>query len=282
MRETDTVGNETNQSSTSLKLAKLQKKLNRKLSFEKQLEEWNDPELLMKNEKEFMKDPYRTIFISRLDYNLSEIEISNNLSKYGIIESIKIIRDKSGKSRGYGFVVYERLSDAETCINELASTGLKIPDVNRTILVDIERGRLVRTWKPRRLGGGLGGRNYTKPSQFLHVNSSAAASGRRLNIQNNPYNNNSSPQPSSMHGSVTSSSSINPLKRSAPSRPANADNKRPYIPAVSTIPTASTNSNESIRDKYAKYNVSDKELSSSGGYKGVSSGRSIRSIRQRD
>ncbi len=30
------------------------------------------------------------------------------------------------------------------------------------IKVDVERGRTVKGWKPRRLGGGLGGRGYTK------------------------------------------------------------------------------------------------------------------------
>ena len=36
------------------------------------------------------------------------------------------------------------------------SDGLHI--MGKKILVDVERGRTVRGWKPRRLGGGLGGR----------------------------------------------------------------------------------------------------------------------------
>jgi len=38
--------------------------------------------------------------------------------------------------------------------------GIRIKD--RRVLVDVERGRTVKGWKPRRLGGGLGGRGYTK------------------------------------------------------------------------------------------------------------------------
>lgn len=34
--------------------------------------------------------------------------------------------------------------------------GLKM--MNRRLLIDVERGRTVKGWKPRRLGGGLGGR----------------------------------------------------------------------------------------------------------------------------
>lgn len=37
----------------------------------------------------------------------------------------------------------------------------------RKILVDVERGRTVKSWKPAKLGGGLGGRHYTKPKPLL-------------------------------------------------------------------------------------------------------------------
>src|SRR5271170_4439817 len=37
---------------------------------------------------------------------------------------------------------------------------LKIRD--RRVIVDIERGRTTKGWRPRRLGGGAGGRGYAK------------------------------------------------------------------------------------------------------------------------
>jgi U1 small nuclear ribonucleoprotein len=46
--------------------------------------------------------------------------------------------------------------------------GLKI--LGRRILVDVERARTVKGWKPRRLGGGLGGRE-----QSQHKSSSSLA-----------------------------------------------------------------------------------------------------------
>ncbi|CAH2353090.1 U1 small nuclear ribonucleoprotein 70 kDa homolog [[Candida] railenensis] len=168
-----------------------------KESLKRQQRDWDDAELLAQNEKEFsMKDPYRTIFVSRLPYAVTELEISKSFSKYGIIESIRITRDKiTGKSRGYGFIVYERESDAKNCIRELAPVGLRMEaeggketnSKSRIVLVDIERGRLSRSWKPRRLGGGLGGRHYTKPNALSSSNASAAASGRRLHLSSNPY-----------------------------------------------------------------------------------------------
>ncbi|KDQ53119.1 hypothetical protein JAAARDRAFT_435566 [Jaapia argillacea MUCL 33604] len=42
------------------------------------------------------------------------------------------------------------------------SDGLHI--MGKRILVDVERGRTVRGWKPRRLGGGLGGRPKPEPA----------------------------------------------------------------------------------------------------------------------
>lgn len=238
------------------KLKQLQEsKLCREESFQRQLKEWNDPELLLKNESKFMKDPYKTIFLARIDYSLTEIDISKNLSRFGVIESIRIVRDRNNKSRGYGFAVFERDVDANNCVRELAPTGLSIPGNSRTILIDIERGRVVRNWKPRRLGGGLGGRHYTNPNTYHSNTASAAASGRRLQLLTNPYTN-------------------QPTKRPAPSRPANVDNKRPAY-GYNTPQQPPKQEQESIRDKYAKYSSSTTYKSSSD-----TRGRSIRSIRQ--
>lgn len=251
---------------------KEEKKHELKQSFQRQMQEWNNPELLQKSEQEFMKDPFRTVFISRLDYSLTEFDISKSFSKYGVIESITIIRDKKlGKSRGYGFVVFERDDDAKSCIKELAPTGLKIrvegKPFTRTILVDMERGRLVRNWKPRRLGGGLGGRHYTKPTHS-HSNASAAASGRRLHLSTNPYQNTS-------HSSHTST-----RYTPRPPRPA-VDNRQPRPQAYGSYNLAENT--ESVRDKYAKYSGNyDSKSSSYRSPRPSDQGRSIRSIRQRE
>ena len=91
---------------------------------------------------------------------------------FGTIERVRIVRDKKGRSRGYSFIVYERERDMKglspvyrSCLLLVTlsfaaaykeSDGLHI--MGKKILVDVERGRTVRGWKPRRLGGGLGGR----------------------------------------------------------------------------------------------------------------------------
>lgn len=55
--------------------------------------------------------------------------------------------------------------------------NIRIKD--RRIKVDVERGRTVKGWKPRRLGGGLGGRGYTKASMNRPMGPSGFGGGFR-------------------------------------------------------------------------------------------------------
>lgn len=73
-----------------------------------------------------------------------------------------IVKDtKTGKSRGYAFVEFEKDKDLKVAYNE--ADGLKIQ--GRRIVVDVERGRTVKGWLPRRLGGGLGKTRVGAPKQ---------------------------------------------------------------------------------------------------------------------
>lgn len=252
-------------------------------SRERQLFEWNDPEFLQKNEAEFTKDPYSTVFISRLDYKLTELDLSKNFSKFGVIQSIRIIRDKTGKSRGYGFIVFEKVADANMCVKELAHTGIKIPiegvdsSKTRTILVDIERGRLVRNWKPRRLGGGLGGRHYTRADTRFSNTASAAASGRRLHIANNPRHNYHENQNYNSYNSQNYNSGYNSHNSYSNSYNApNSYNTPSYNSSSHSSHTEAASGQKPPRDKYAAYTPVAYKTSDSD------SARSIRSIRQRE
>ncbi|KAF7773576.1 hypothetical protein Agabi119p4_5743 [Agaricus bisporus var. burnettii] len=106
------------------------------------------------DDAEAVGDPYKTLFISRLHKSATETDLRREFEGYGTIERVRIVRDKKNRSRGYAFIVYERERDMKAAYKE--SDGLHI--MGKKILVDVERGRTVRGWKPRRLGGGLGGR----------------------------------------------------------------------------------------------------------------------------
>ncbi|KAK4158437.1 U1 small nuclear ribonucleoprotein of 70kDa MW N terminal-domain-containing protein [Chaetomidium leptoderma] len=112
-------------------------------------------------------DAFKTLIVARLDYSADEKDLEREFGRFGPIERIRIIRDthahekgnkKQKPHRGYGFVVFEREKDMRAALD--GCDGIRIKD--RRIKVDVERGRTVKGWKPRRFGGGLGGRGYTK------------------------------------------------------------------------------------------------------------------------
>lgn len=74
---------------------------------------------------------------------------------YGKVRKVTIIRDLEGNSRGYGFVEFERERDLKAAYKDCDARKID----GRRIIVDVERGRTVKGWRPRRLGGGLG---YTR------------------------------------------------------------------------------------------------------------------------
>ncbi|SCU85979.1 LADA_0D11320g1_1 [Lachancea dasiensis] len=123
-------------------------------------------------------DPYRTIFIGRLPYSVTEVELQKHFIRFGEIEKVRVVRDKtSGKSRGYGFITFLEETSARTACREIGvHRGMDIE--GRQVIVDIERGRTVRYFTPRRLGGGLGGRGYMKRNKLAKLELSAALESR--------------------------------------------------------------------------------------------------------
>ncbi|CAR27077.1 hypothetical protein ZYGR_0I03510 [Zygosaccharomyces rouxii] len=107
-------------------------------------------------------DPFKTIFVGRLPYDTTEMELQREFSKFGDIERIRVVRDKvTNKSKGYAFVLFTNPQSSRMACKEIGiHRGLEIK--GRIAIVDIERGRTIKYFKPRRLGGGLGGRGYTK------------------------------------------------------------------------------------------------------------------------
>eukprot|EP00887_Chlorella_sp_A99_P002503 scaffold6.g2503.t1 len=99
-------------------------------------------------------DPFKTLFVSRLSYEVTERKLRREFEEFGPIKRIRLVHDKnSGKPKGYAFVEYEHKNDMKQAYK--MADGRKIE--GRRCLVDVERGRTVPNWRPRRLGGGKGG-----------------------------------------------------------------------------------------------------------------------------
>ena len=58
-------------------------------------------------------DPFRTLFVSRINFYTSESKLKREFETYGPIKQIKIVSDtkNSGKPRGYCFIEFEQEKD---------------------------------------------------------------------------------------------------------------------------------------------------------------------------
>merc|ERR1712176_1076073 len=73
--------------------------------------------------------------------------------EFGRIKTIRLVENtKTNKPRGYAFIEFEKERDMHGAYKY--ADGRKID--GKRVLVDVERGRTVKGWRPRRLGGGLG------------------------------------------------------------------------------------------------------------------------------
>ncbi|XP_065191341.1 U1 small nuclear ribonucleoprotein 70 kDa-like isoform X2 [Sycon ciliatum] len=106
-------------------------------------------------------DAFKTLFIARINYDTSESKLRREFEVYGPIKKIHMVSDSSsGKPCGYAFLEYEHERDMHAAYKH--GDGKKVD--GRRVLVDVERGRTVKTWRPRRLGGGLGGTRRGGPA----------------------------------------------------------------------------------------------------------------------
>ncbi|CAG7821103.1 unnamed protein product [Allacma fusca] len=90
-------------------------------------------------------DPFKTLFVARINYDTSESKLRREFESYGPVKKILMI-------------VLAAYKHAD---------GKKID--GRRVLVDVERGRTVKGWLPRRLGGGLGGTRRGGPEVNVKI-----------------------------------------------------------------------------------------------------------------
>ncbi|KAJ3367318.1 hypothetical protein GGF31_007568 [Allomyces arbusculus] len=126
---------------------KEERELKAKEEIEKRLATWNPHD-----DAHATSDPFKTLFVGRLAYTTTESSLRKEFEYFGPVKTIKLVTSPSGNSRGYAFVEFDREKDMKAAYRD--ADGIKLD--GRRILVDVERGRTVKGWKPRRLGGGLG------------------------------------------------------------------------------------------------------------------------------
>ncbi|KAI8058076.1 hypothetical protein BDF22DRAFT_652210 [Syncephalis plumigaleata] len=116
-----------------------------------------------KTRPELTRDPLKTLFVGRLDPETTEDKLRDAFISFGdIINAVIVSNFVTGDSRGYGFVEFSSETDCEKAYRR--SQHLSID--GRTVIVDYERGRIMEGWRPRRVGGGFGGRKESSQLRF--------------------------------------------------------------------------------------------------------------------
>ncbi|KAG8752608.1 Protein phosphatase PP2A regulatory subunit B [Ceratobasidium sp. 428] len=71
------------------------------------------------------KAQFTNVYVKNLDLEVSETEFREMFEPFGTITSAVLQIDAEGKSRGFGFVNFERHEDAEKAVNELNDKDIK-------------------------------------------------------------------------------------------------------------------------------------------------------------
>ncbi|RNA11825.1 U11 U12 small nuclear ribonucleo 35 kDa [Brachionus plicatilis] len=96
----------------------------------------------------------RTLFVAGLNFQTNEEALKKYFSKFGKIKKLRLVRDIiTGFSRGYAFIEYKHKSDMCKAYHESFKANID----GRELIVEYELERKLKGWRPRRLGGGLGG-----------------------------------------------------------------------------------------------------------------------------
>jgi len=129
-----------------------------------------------KNNPNATSDAYKTLFVARLSYDIDKADLRDEFERYGPVKQIVLVRNTDTKKpRGYAFIEFESSHDLKDAFRRADGRKLK----GRRILVDVERGRTVPDWKPRKLGGGLGGTRLGGPDQNRKYSGREETSSRR-------------------------------------------------------------------------------------------------------
>lgn len=108
-------------------------------------------------------DPRHTLFIGRLNPRTTQDTIESEFNKFGKILHCRLVRDLvTGKSKKYAFVEFESYTSMENAIWKMQKEYID----GSEIIVEREAERRLKGWKPRRLGGGFGGKKESGQLRF--------------------------------------------------------------------------------------------------------------------
>ena len=124
----------------------------------------------------------REVHITSIDEDYSESDIRDVFSKYGRVDSVKILHNKEGKSRGSGFVVFEAKEQAEAAVKALDKTKVGWSILNVEISVHKNYKPVSKTVRART---GTPSGNAAETEELVEIGESGEASNSRGEARRN-------------------------------------------------------------------------------------------------
>ena len=109
------------------------------------------------------RNAHNTLVVSGLPRDCTEELLRREMDVFGPVVFVRLVRDREGRSRCYGFVEYAHHADFLTAYRN--GSNKKI--LKRRVTVDAEFARTKPFFRPLRLGGGAGSRRRTRGARFL-------------------------------------------------------------------------------------------------------------------
>lgn len=72
-----------------------------------------------------MKAQFTNLYVKNLDSEVTQEDFTELFSRYGAVTSALVATDEEGKSKGFGFVNFERHEEAQKAVDELHDTDFK-------------------------------------------------------------------------------------------------------------------------------------------------------------
>jgi RNA recognition motif-containing protein len=120
--------------------------------------------------------PNKTLYIGNLYYEVTTDQLKKVFSRFGEIENVKIVYDNRGLSRGFAYVDFKEISDAQTAVDNLDMQVFE----GRNLVVQFHRAKEQSNRTPR--SGSFGGYESNPPSKTLFIgNMSFEMSDKDLN-----------------------------------------------------------------------------------------------------